>query len=54
MRRVALNTENGVKQFKQFKQLKQLKQLKQFKLAIYRSNATCPPTSVVRTRPGSS
>ena len=51
MRRIALNTENGVKQFKQFKQLKQLKQLK---LAIYRSNATCPPTSVVRTRPGSS
>lgn len=48
MRRVALNTENGVKQFKQLKQLKQLK------LAIYRSNATCPPTSVVRTRPGSS
>ena len=51
MRRVALSPENGVKQFKQFKQLKQLKQ---FKLAIYRSNATCPPTSVVRTRPGSS
>ena len=48
MRRIALNTENGVKQFKQLKQLKQLK------LAIYRSNATCPPTSVVRTRPGSS
>lgn len=48
MRRVALSPENGVKQFKQ------LKQLKQFKLAIYRSNATCPPTSVVRTRPGSS